>query len=107
MIIDPDDKLCEDEQKILCKECASPLVQADHWQRRDRRWGVHIWCPECGFECETNLGPAEAGHLSYAIEGGFVGLLEALAELQDLGTTDDEMNLITRLEAEGIVPKSF
>jgi hypothetical protein len=91
---------------IFCKACASPLVQASDWSQEDAaNWHVRIWCPECGFEHEAILGRSEVAYLSFAIEGGFAHVLEALAELQDMPETSRTgLDLVMRLRSERIAP---
>lgn len=95
--------------QIFCKACASPLVQATDWTQEDTvNWHVRIWCPECGFEHEAILGRSEVAYLSFAIEGGFAYVLEALGELQDMPETDGiGPDLVLRLRSERIAPASI
>jgi hypothetical protein len=95
--------------QIFCKACASPLVQASDWSQEDgANWRVRIWCPECSFEREAILGRSEVACLSFAIEGGFAHVLEALAELQDMPVSGETpLNLVTRLRSERIAPASI
>jgi hypothetical protein len=92
--------------QIFCKACASPLVQATDWSQEDAtNWHVRIWCPECGFEHEAILGRSEVAYLSFAVEGGFAHVLEALAELQDVPeTSGTDLDLVMRLRSERIAP---
>ncbi|MCL5736327.1 MAG: hypothetical protein M1274_12190 [Actinobacteria bacterium] len=97
--------------EIFCKACASSLVQVGDWSQEDAsNWRIRIWCPECGFERLAILGSSDVEYLSYAIEGGFARVLEALGELQDMPLTDAwgetalALDLVTRLKLERKTP---
>ncbi len=66
---------------VFCRSCASPLVQALDWERKDESsWSVRLWCPECRHEQAATLDRSQLLYLSLAMEDAFGWVLDALKE---------------------------
>jgi hypothetical protein len=92
--------------QILCRACASPLIQASGWEQDENSsWHVQLWCPECGDERTVLLNRSQAGLLSLTIEAGFAALLEALEEMETLNAgRNKRFDLVGRIRDERLEP---
>ena len=94
--------------QILCKSCASPLVQASDWTRVDKaHWRVRLWCPECGHDLTAVLDQAQVSYLSFTIEEGFAVMLEALAEFDEEAFGETFLDLLRRFHETQSKPADF
>jgi hypothetical protein len=90
---------------IFCRSCASPLVQATDWQQEEEsRWGMRLWCPDCGFEQAAVLDRAQLLYLSLAVEEGFAWMLDALAQLNAITLAPADSDLVERAQTDRISP---